>query len=103
MGNGYLTVQYMREPGSDEIFMSPLSYGAASFKVSLAQHQQPLTLSVPEHIKPGETLDMKLQSAEPGRVIVFAVDEGILQVARYKNPDPLSYFFQKRQLPKFWI
>jgi alpha-2-macroglobulin len=98
MGNGYLTVQYMREPGSDEIFMSPLSYGAASFKVSLAQHQQPLTLSVPEHIKPGETLDMKLQSAEPGRVIVFAVDEGILQVARYKNPDPLSYFFQKRQL-----
>ncbi|NOU21063.1 MAG: alpha-2-macroglobulin family protein, partial [Methyloglobulus sp.] len=98
MGNGYLTVQYMREPGSDEIFMSPLSFGAAPFKVSLAQHQQPLTLTVPEHIKPGETLDMKLQSAEPARVVVFAVDEGILQVARYKNPDPLSYFFQKRQL-----
>ncbi|NOS74391.1 MAG: alpha-2-macroglobulin, partial [Methyloglobulus sp.] len=98
MGNGYLTVQYMREPGSDEIFMSPLSYGAAPFKVSLTQHQQLLTLTVPELIKPGETLDMKLQSAEPGRVVVFAVDEGILQVARYKNPDPLSYFFQKRQL-----
>ena len=78
--------------------MSPLSYGAVPFKVSLAQHQQPLTLTVPEHIKPGETLDMKLQSAEPARVVVFAVDEGILQVARYKNPDPLSYFFQKRQL-----
>jgi hypothetical protein len=29
---------------------------------------------------------------------VFAVDEGILQVARYKNPDPLGYFFQKRML-----
>lgn len=98
MGNGYLTVQYMREPGSDEIFMSPLSFGAVPFKVSLAQHQQPLTLTVPEHIKPGEMLDMKLQSAEPARVVVFAVDEGILQVARYKNPDPLSYFFQKRQL-----
>jgi len=98
MGNGYLTVQYMREPGSDEIFMSPLSYGAAPFKVSFAQHKQPLTLTVPEHIKPGEMLDMKLQSAEPARVVVFAVDEGILQVARYKNPDPLSYFFQKRKL-----
>ncbi len=98
MGNGYLTVQYMREPGSDEIFMSPLSFGAASFKVSLAKHQQPLTLTVPDHIKPGETLEMKLQSSEPARVVVFAVDEGILQVARYKNPDPLSYFFQKRQL-----
>lgn len=98
MGNGYLTVQYMREPGSDEIFTSPLSYGAVPFKVSLAEQRQALTLTVPERIKPGETLDMKLTSAEPTRVVVFAVDEGILQVARYKNPDPLSHFFQKRQL-----
>jgi uncharacterized protein YfaS (alpha-2-macroglobulin family) len=29
---------------------------------------------------------------------VFAVDEGILQVARYKKPAPLDFFFQKRQL-----
>jgi uncharacterized protein YfaS (alpha-2-macroglobulin family) len=29
---------------------------------------------------------------------VFAVDEGILQVARYKTPDPLKHFFQKRAL-----
>lgn len=98
MGNGYVTVQYMRDPGSDEIFMSPLSYGAAPFKINLAQHQQALTLTVPEHIKPGEILDIKLQSPEQARAVVFAVDEGILQVARYKNPDPLSYFFQKRQL-----
>jgi uncharacterized protein YfaS (alpha-2-macroglobulin family) len=98
MGNGYVTVQYIRDPGSDEIFMSPLSYGVVPFKVNLAQHRQVLTLSVPEHIKPGDTLDMKLSSAEPTRAVVFAIDEGILQVARYKNPDPLSYFFQKRQL-----
>jgi hypothetical protein len=29
---------------------------------------------------------------------VFAVDEGILQVARYQNADPLGFFFQKRAL-----
>ncbi len=97
-GNGYVTVQYMRDPGSDEIFMSPLSYGVAPFKISLAQHKQELTLTVPKLIKPGQTLDMKLESPAPTRAVVFAVDEGILQVARYKNPDPLSYFFQKRQL-----
>src|SRR5207253_1465668 len=34
----------------------------------------------------------------PARVVVFAVDEGILQVARYRTPDPLGFFFQKRQL-----
>ena len=35
---------------------------------------------------------------EPSRVAVLAVDEGILQVARYRNPDPLGFFFQKRML-----
>ena len=30
--------------------------------------------------------------------MVFAVDEGILQVARYKLGDPLEYFFRKRML-----
>ena len=35
---------------------------------------------------------------EASRVAVLAVDEGILQVARYRNPDPLGFFFQKRML-----
>ncbi len=30
--------------------------------------------------------------------MIFAVDEGILQVARYAPADPLGHFFQKRAL-----
>ncbi len=97
-GNAYLSVQYIRDPSSDEIFMSPLSYGVAPFKISLARHTQALKLTVPERIKPGQPLTIKLQSPEPTRVVVFAVDEGILQVAHYQNPDPLGHFFKKRQL-----
>ncbi len=97
-GNAYVSVQYIRDPSSDEIFMSPLSYGVAPFKISLARHTQALKLTVPELIKPGEVLTMKVSSPEPTRVVVFAVDEGILQVARYENPDPLGHFFKKRQL-----
>ena len=41
---------------------------------------------------------MRVTPAVNSRVAVFAVDEGILQVARYKNPDPLGHFFQKRML-----
>ena len=43
-------------------------------------------------------LAIQVAPAEASRVAVFAVDEGILQVARYQNPDPLAYFFQKRML-----
>ena len=31
-------------------------------------------------------------------LLLFAVDEGILQVARYTTPDPLGFLFQKRSL-----
>lgn len=97
-GNGYVSVQFIRDPGSDEIFMSPLSYGTAPFATSLAVRTNALTLSVPEMVKPGQRMTMKLSSAKPARVVVFAVDEGILQVARYQAPDPLALFFQKRML-----
>ncbi len=30
-GNGYVSVQFLRDPSSDELFMSPLSYGVAAF------------------------------------------------------------------------
>jgi uncharacterized protein YfaS (alpha-2-macroglobulin family) len=97
-GNGYISVQFIRDPGSDEIFMSPLSYGTAPFATSLAARTNALTLSVPELVKPGQRMTMKLTAARPARVVVFAVDEGILQVARYQPPDPLGLFFQKRML-----
>jgi uncharacterized protein YfaS (alpha-2-macroglobulin family) len=97
-GNGYVSVQFIRDPGSDEIFMSPLSYGAVPFATSLAARTNALTLAVPELVKPGQRMTMKLTSARPARVVVFAVDEGILQVARYQAPEPLGLFFQKRML-----
>jgi uncharacterized protein YfaS (alpha-2-macroglobulin family) len=97
-GNGYVSVQFVRDPSSDEIFTSPLSYGVVPFVTSLAQRTNTLKLSSQALIKPGQALKMKLDAAKPGRAVVFAVDEGILQVARYQNPDALGFFFQKRQL-----
>lgn len=97
-GNGYVSVQFLRDPSSDELFMSPMSYGVAAFAPDLTGRHQAVTLETPPLIKPGAALVMNVKPAEPSRVAVLAVDEGILQVARYKNPDPLGFFFQKRML-----
>ena len=97
-GNGYVTVQFIRDPASDEIFSSPLSYGVVPFATSLAARTNPLTLTVPELVKPGEPLHMQLQATHATRAVVFAVDEGILQVAHYQTPNPLGEFFKKRAL-----
>ncbi|MCL1979920.1 MAG: MG2 domain-containing protein, partial [Proteobacteria bacterium] len=93
-GNGYVNVQFVRDPNSPEVFMSPLSSGAAPFAVSLAARTLPLTMNPPEQVEPGTTLKLHLASKEAAKAVVFAVDEGILQVARYQTPDPLGDFFR---------
>ena len=97
-GTGYITVHFVRDPSSDEVYMSPLSYGVAPFATTLSKRTANITLTSSELIKPGQTVKMTLTSDQPTRAVVFAVDEGILQVARYKTPAPLKFFFQKRAL-----
>ncbi|WP_430389647.1 alpha-2-macroglobulin [Dyella sp. 20L07] len=97
-GNGYINVQYIRDPSSDEIFMSPLSYGVVPFSVNLDARRNAIKVESPALVKPGDIVTLKLSAPQPTRAVVFAVDEGILQVARYKLGDPLKFFFRKRML-----
>ncbi|MBI2380524.1 MAG: alpha-2-macroglobulin [Gammaproteobacteria bacterium] len=97
-GNAYVNVQFLRDPASPEVYMSPLSYGVAPFAVALDARKLAVKVDAKPLIEPGQNLEMQVSAPEPGRVVVFAIDEGILQVARYKTPDPLAFFFQKRAL-----
>ncbi|RYE67118.1 MAG: alpha-2-macroglobulin family protein, partial [Oxalobacteraceae bacterium] len=85
-GTGYVNVHFVRDPASNEVYMSPLSYGVVPFATALTQRTANLQLTSSELVKPGQTVKMKLTSDKPTRAVVFAVDEGILQVARYKTP-----------------
>lgn len=97
-GNGYVSVAFVRDFNSNEIFTSPLSYGAVPFSVSLAVRTSKVTISSPNSAKPGENFVVKYKTDRPSKVVLFVVDEGILQSAGYKTPNPLGFFFQKRAL-----
>ena len=97
-GSGYVNVQFIRDPASEEIFMSPLSYAVAPFSVDRGRRTQPLELALPPVSKPGADIALKLTTEGRARVVAFAIDEGILQVARYQLADPLDHFFRKKML-----
>ncbi|WP_242108645.1 alpha-2-macroglobulin family protein [Luteimonas aquatica] len=97
-GNGYVNVQFVRDPDSDEVFMSPLSYGVAPFRVNRQARTQPLSVELPKVAKPGADIPLTIKTEGRARVVAFAVDEGILQVARYRVGDPLDTFFAKKML-----
>ncbi|MCB1317758.1 MAG: hypothetical protein KDK27_17455, partial [Leptospiraceae bacterium] len=97
-GNAYVSVTFIRSPDSPEIFSSPLSYNTQPFSISRAGRENQITLSVPEKMEPGQRIPIRFRTSRAGRIVVYAVDEGILQVGRYTTPDPLAYFFRKRAL-----
>jgi alpha-2-macroglobulin len=97
-GNGYVNVSFVRGLDSKEIFMSPLSYGVMPFSVSRERRTIKIDIDTPELARPGEPFKIRYKGNKAGKAVVYAVDEGILQVAKYKTPDPLEHFFRKRAL-----
>lgn len=97
-GQAYIVVTMLRDAQSEEIYTSPLAYGAATFAIDLEARKSKIEISAQDVVKPGDTLSFKVKSDQPTKAAIYLVDEGILQVANYKLPTPLNYFFQKKAL-----
>jgi uncharacterized protein YfaS (alpha-2-macroglobulin family) len=97
-GNAYVNVAFVRELDSPEIYVSPLSYAVAPFSINRSARTVDIDLGVPELVRPGDELQIGYSTSRDARIVIYAVDEGILQVARYQMPDPLAFFLRKMAL-----
>ncbi len=97
-GNAYINVSFIRSINSREIHTSPLAYSVQPFTISRERRLNRIRLKIPEKARPGKLFPIQYSSSRPGKIFLFAVDEGILQAAAYRKPDPLAWFFRKRAL-----
>src|SRR5581483_888676 len=97
-GSGYVNVAFVRALDSKEIFVSPLSYGVVPFTANKEKRRLNVELNTVSTAKPGEPLHINYKSDRPSKIVIFAVDEGILQVTSYKTPSPLEFYFRKCML-----
>lgn len=97
-GNAYVSVALFRDLESAEIYMPSISYAAVPFSINRDKRHLDINLEVPEVVKPGSDLVVKYSTSHPSKIIVYGVNQGILQVARYKLPNPLADFMKKKAL-----
>ncbi len=97
-GNGYVNIAYVRAWDSNEIFVNPLSYAVVPFHLNRDPQTLHIQLETPPFVRSGETLPIQFSVDQPAHLLIYAVDEGILQAADYHTPDPLAYFFSKQAL-----
>ena len=96
-GTGYINVSFVRDINSRDIFTSPYTYAVAPFSTDISNRTIDVKLSAPKIIRDNK-LTIEYETDKSGRIMLFAIDEGIIQVARHKTPNPLTYFFQKSAL-----
>ena len=94
-GSGYVNVAFVRALDSKEIFASPLSYAVVPFTANAEKRRLKVELDTPAIAKPGEPFRIRYRTERASKIVVFAVDEGILQVSDFALPDPLAHFFRK--------
>lgn len=78
--------------------MPSLSYAAAPFSINKSDRRIDVDLNVPENVKPGDDLTVTYKTSDKAKIIVYGVNQGILQVAGYTQPNPLNEFLKKKAL-----
>ena len=103
-GTGAYVVATLRRPLDAPAQRMPgRAIGVQWFGIDRAAHTLPVSLNLPAMLRPNSKLTVPLriaglQAGEEARVVVAAVDVGILNLTNYKPPAPDDYYLGQRQL-----
>ncbi|MDZ5648292.1 alpha-2-macroglobulin [Nitrospirillum sp. BR 11828] len=97
----YALVSFVR-PADKVVGHQPVrAVGLAWIPVDSAPKALTVSINAPKTLRPRQKVDVQVDAAGAGAgayVTVAAVDEGILQLTRFRSPDPLAHYFAKRKL-----
>lgn len=96
-GTGYINVSFVRDINSRDIFTTPYAYAVAPFSADTSARNIKIKLNAPDIVSDGK-LNVEYITNKDAKLMIFAVNTGILQVAKYQIPNPLAHFFQKSAL-----
>ncbi len=102
-GKAYLNVVYFRNIEDEDIFTEPCAMAVLPFTVDTAKRRLDLDLSIAGGAqdfvaRPGEDIAVRVRTGEKAKVLVYAVDEGIVRLTDYRMPDPIKELFLDRAL-----
>jgi uncharacterized protein YfaS (alpha-2-macroglobulin family) len=96
--NVHLTATLVRRAGDIAPGSPGRAFGAVPLFVDSLSNRMNLRIDAPEEVRPETDLRLNVQAAPGASVTVAVVDEGIMQLAGGRNPDPFGHFYAKRGL-----
>ena len=99
----YVTATVYRPMDQKARRMPSRAIGVKWLPLDNSAHTLTLNLGVPETARPNDilTVPVKLDGLKPGattKLVLAAVDVGILNLTNYKSPEPTAWYYGKRRL-----
>ncbi len=97
--NVYITAAVIRTANDLEPNMPARAFGIVPLRLQTDNKRLNITMTAPEIVKPNSTVSVHLQIDRPKvtQLTLAAVDAGILQLTDYVTPDPMEFFYGKKQ------
>ncbi len=103
-GSGAYALVTVYKPLDSAATRAPVrSIGLTWLEVDQSDHTLTVAMDVPDRVTPRQKISVPLQvtglgDGEKAHVTLAAVDQGILQLTKFKSPAPETYYFGKRRL-----
>lgn len=97
--NAYITAAILRPANSLEPNMPARAFGVCPIALSLEPKKIAMRIDAPTVMRPKSSLVVTLNTGlrKESMVTLAAVDAGILQLTDFATPDPLTFFYGKKQ------
>lgn len=105
--NVYVSALLLKDPHaeSQKAFLPARAFGVRSVSVVPEKHKLDVLLTAPSEVRPNSLLEVSLDVSANGKstdrevfATVAAVDEGVLQLTRFRTPQLLQSLFRPRAL-----
>ena len=97
--NVYVAGLLVRPPHESERNLPRMSFGVAALQMDLGTRRIETKFHMPKEVESRQGIPVTLDTGVPGaRVVLSAVDEGVLRIIGFATPDPFGFFYRKRSL-----
>ncbi|KAA1244174.1 alpha-2-macroglobulin [Aquimarina sp. RZ0] len=98
--NVYINITLLQPHGSSANDLPIRLYGVVPISVENPSTRINPKISMPDELRPEETIDIKIneEQGKPMTYSIAIVDEGLLDLTRFKTPDPWSTFYAREAL-----
>jgi uncharacterized protein YfaS (alpha-2-macroglobulin family) len=98
--NFYVTGLLIKTPREGKRFLPARAFGSRNIEVVPNEHRLSVSIAAPELMESRKDLKIEISNDKkvPVKYSIAVVDEGILQMTKFKSPSPLARFFEARKL-----